>query len=938
MTSPTPAQPAPVRAASPFRIAVWLESAGESRWFFPATLAVTLVILFSNAVGPDCLFAYRDSAHFYPPLYKLVREEWLAGRVPLWNPLLNNGQPLAGMATSGAFYPPQVLLTMLLPDGLSLNVHVIAHLALAATGAYLLGRYQGLSRPAATLAGLAYAFGGSVLFQVYNPIYACGAAWLVWAVFGGVRLLAGGGTRDFLLLSVALAMSVLCGEPQAGYHAGLVLGLWWLFLPARTWRGLATLAAAAGAAAFLSLVQIALAAEFARETSRSMDLAPQSLWQVPGFLLRADHSPERAQWFDILIGRPPKVAGHYRSAYGFVLQPWRIVEFFWPQFAGPPHARWTINAGFDTPVTWVNSLYAGILPAVAALAVCWPAGQRRLVPRVWLWLLGLSLLASMGAYGLVGVVRHAVAIVQGDWAACGYRDGDEVGGLYWLLSIAAPGYSGFRYPVKWMTVWSLAFGQVAGFAIDTVATTAMRQRLARLTGATAVLAVFGLAALVVAAAIRGIDAVLPCANPAETGAFVWRVVVGGGVHVVVVSALLWWLCRATLSLSPTSCVAVLAMVSACDIAAAGHRELLVGRFSDLVRGGLFLEELKQTRRPELAAVSPRLRIAVQSENLIIIDTRDLGRFVPFTGMMMRSHVPWLFDCEKFGEVSTAMPADVEALCSSLTDAAAAVLPRRTFDLASVEFFLVPMAKDAIANAEAFLRDWSDGQKRGEYQGPAPQGGNLPVVELPLPGGGDSSPVLIVARNESAIPRVRIVREVRTVVPVAKQSWDRWVDTLKRIAFPNPGVPDLFTRALVETDAQTVAVFPQQSPVGTPPPVEDSCQMTVDESQRVVVTAELAEPGLVVLADTFHPDWTLTVASDGAEPRPLPIQRVNRIHRGCSLPAGRHVLEFRYHSKTFARTIWITLAAWGAAAGALVRVRPTYASKTRLVAASPAQPR
>jgi hypothetical protein len=177
--------------------------------------------------------------------------------------------------------------------------------------------------------------------------------------------------------------------------------------------------------------------------------------------------------------------------------------------------------------------------------------------------------------------------------------------------------------------------------------------------------------------------------------------------------------------------------------------------------------------------------------------------------------------------------------------------------------------------------------------------------------------------------VRIVREVGTLPPVAKQSWDRWVDTLKRIAFPNPGVPDLFTRALVETDAETAAVFPQQSPVGIRPPGKDRCQMTVDESQRVVVTAELAEPGLVVLADAFHPDWTLTVASDGADPRPLPIRRVNRIHRGCSLPAGRHVLEFRYHSKTFARTIWITLAAWGAAAVAMACVftdlRQTIAS-------------
>lgn len=48
----------------------WQESVSrfaDSRWFFPAWLVVVMVILFRDPVGPDCLFAYRDSAHFYPP-------------------------------------------------------------------------------------------------------------------------------------------------------------------------------------------------------------------------------------------------------------------------------------------------------------------------------------------------------------------------------------------------------------------------------------------------------------------------------------------------------------------------------------------------------------------------------------------------------------------------------------------------------------------------------------------------------------------------------------------------------------------------------------------------------------------------------------------------------------------------------------------------------
>jgi hypothetical protein len=879
-----------------------LEAFADSPWFFPAWLAVVMVILFHDAVGPDCLFAYRDSAHFYPPLYKLVREEWLAGRVPLWNPLLNNGQPLAGMATSGAFYPPQVLLTLLLPDGQSLNVLVILHLAFAATGGYLLARFQGLSRPAATLAGLTYGFGGSVLLQIYNPIYACGAAWLVWAVLGGVRLLAGGGLRDFLLLATSLAFSVLCGEPQAGYHAGLVLALWWLFRPTRSWRGLAALGLAAGAGGLLSLVQIALAAEFTAETSRAMDLAPQSIWQVPEFVLRSGQSPDRANWYDILIGRPPKVARHYSSTYGFTLLPWRIVELVWPGFSGPPHGRWTITWGFDTGTTWANSLYAGLLPALAPAALGLVRVGRPGNRRFWLWLLAASFVASFGAYGIVGLVRNAGVLATGQFAEFGYRAGDEIGGPYWLLSILAPGYSGFRYPVKWMTVFTLALGQIAGFVVDASRDAAVRRRLstaALITAATIAVATLGLAAAVSNSEGR------------------WSLVFGGLQAVAASGVLVWFMRPAAAALPPAAVAAMLVGLTATDIGLAGRRDMIIAPFSAIRNASGYLAELADGRLPAVAAASPRLRVAALGSPGQV-GLSDPRRYAAYLGMVLMAHVPMLHGCDKFGETSTAMPRDTEALCNPSVKEGATTLPRRTYDLAAVEYFLIPNDRETLDKATGFLQEWSRGQKAGQYEGPAPAGGDLPVVDLHLPGEESAPPLAFLARNDSALPRARIVRRVAAIPPISSQAWDRWIDALKRIAFPNPEVPDLFHAAVVEAaDPRQSVISRAAARAGDGRPRADACRIVLDESQRVVVEADLAEPGVVVLADTYHPDWSVMVSSDGGPPRPLPILRTNRIHRGVSLPEGRHMLEFRYRSRTFARTWWITAAAWVAAAAVWV---------------------
>jgi len=885
-------------------------------WLFPAVLMATVAVLFAGSVGPGLVFAYRDSLHFYPPLYRLVADEWLAGRVPLWNPLANCGQPLAGMGSAGAFYPPQILLTMLLPDGTSLNVYCILHLALAATGAYLLARDQGCSRPAATVAGLTYAFGGSVLLQVYNPIFAAGAAWLAWAVYAGLRLVQGrGGIRDVVLLAAALALCVFCGDPQAAYHAGLVLGLFWLVLSGRSWKAFGLLAAAGMAGALLSLVQVALAAEFTRDTQRSMDLAPYSLWEIPAYLAHRAEIGDRAAWYDIFIGRPRAAAGHYGAIYAFALHPSRLLEFLWPDALGTIAGRWAANLRLDNGEVWANSLYSGILPLALGVGTWLVPAARWPTRRAWGLAAALALVASMGGLGLVGIVRNTAMILTGDLSSLGYAHGDEVGGLYWALSIGLPGYAGFRYPVKWMTVFALALGQLAAMGFDGLGEPRVRARCRTVTAAIAAAIAVVLAALGIAALVNGAAHVLPVGSLEARRVAIFQAVFQGGVHALVFAAgtavLIGWLDSSTRRTALVMPAALVLMLAA-DVALAGRRELVIEPIARLVAGGRYLDELASRRRPDMATVAARPRLAVVDPASILIDPLDMPCYVWEVGQRLIGHTPWFRGQEIIGERSTAMSRELEFLLCPLEHEGTKIVSRRTYDLCGVEFFIVGAGEAELKASSTLLHEWSAEQQRGAFEGPVPLGPPLPAVPIMNLGPNGGEPLMVVARNESALPRVRVARQVATVPPASKRDWAIWIDLLKRIAFPNREIPDLFHAAIIEGTSADGPPFPP----GGRAAVRDAFRMVVDEPQRVVIEADLATPGLVVVADSWHPDWTVSVSSDGGPPRAAPIRRANRIHRGVGLPAGRHVLEFRYRSKTFAWTAPATLAAWAAAAVAV----------------------
>jgi hypothetical protein len=745
-------------------------------------------------------------------------------------------------------------------------------------------------------------------------------------------LQARGGTRDFVLVAAALAMCVFCGDPQAAYHAGLVLGLFWLMLPGRSWKGFGLLAAAGLAGGLLSLVQVALAAEFTRDTQRSMDLAPYSLWEIPAYLAHRAEIGDRADWYDIFIGRPRAAAGHYGAIYAFALHPLRLIEFIWPDALGTIAGRWAATVGLDNGEVWANSLYSGILPPVLAAAAWIARAARWPTRRAWGLVAALALVASMGGLGLVGIVRNAAMILSGDLGSLGYARGDEVGGLYWALSIGLPGYAGFRYPVKWMTVLALALGQLAAMGVDGLGEPRVRARCRAVAATIAAAISVALAGLGIAALVNGAANVVPVGSLEARRVAVFHAVFQGGVHALVFAAGTGFLLRerffeaTTPSPSPALrasrhrvwhsgvTTSVLALLFVADLALAGRRELVVEPVARLVAGGGYLDELASCRRADMAAVASRPRLAVVDPASILIDPLDMPRYVWEVGQTLIGHTPWFRGQEKIGERSTAMSRELEFLLCPLEHEGTKIVSRRTYDLCGVEFFIVGAGEAELTASSTLLHKWSAEQQRGAFEGPVPLGPPLPAVPIMNLGPNGGEPLMVVARNESALPRVRVVRQVATVPPASKRDWSTWIDLLKRIAFPNREIPDLFHAAIIEATALDGPPFPQGGPDDAD--VRDACRLVVDEPQRVVIEADLATPGLVVVADSWHRDWTVGVSSDGGPARAAPIRRANRIHRCVGLPAGRHVLEFRYHSKTFAWTAALTLAAWAVAAVAV----------------------
>lgn len=345
-----------------------------------------------------------DQLLYLAPWRQFMREEFLAGHFPLWNPYILAGVPFAACIQAAPFHPLNAGLLWLPAVPFSL---VSSFLKLFCAGLFtgLHLRRLGASERGAILSAVVFSLGGFMVAWLGHPHAntACLLPALFWALG---RLADRGSLRNAALLGLFAGLALLGGHPPTMLHVFGAAAAYAVFLAARAPRperprfiGLALLASCLGAC---------LAAP-----------ALLPYLEYHGLSSTAAASSGLARW-------------------GTRLSPWLLLHLLMPLASGSPAHGAEILAGLFGLGPESNFIeraaWTGLIPlGFAALAVV----RRRRDGEV-LFHAGLALFGLMAALGAPP--------------------------LPWLWRII-PGYSAAN-PTRLLLVWSFGVAVLAGLGAE----------------------------------------------------------------------------------------------------------------------------------------------------------------------------------------------------------------------------------------------------------------------------------------------------------------------------------------------------------------------------------------------------------------------------------------------------------------------------------------
>lgn len=953
-----------------------------------ACLAALLLACFHRVFLEDHQFAYRDAAHYYYPLYERVQHEWSEGRWPLWEVEENAGMPLMGNPTAAVLYPGKVVYG-LLPYAWAARVYIVGHVALAFVAMLALMRGWGTSWVGSGLSALAFAFCGPILFQYCNVIYLVGAAWLPLGFLAVDRWIRTGCRRALAKLAIVLAMQTLGGDPQAAYLLGLcALGYaaWSAWTSGRAFREddrpepqrppggrraavLAVIGLAVWTAVTLVVASyaprlrppyppdqptpalpwmlwvpkvvpvvwvIAIAAYFGR---RRPTAARRTLWRLSAGLGSAAilaGAITAAQLLPVLEFTQQTVraaAEGPHEIYPFSVEPFRVVEMFWPNVFGTyfqGNASWIdlLKLSEERGKVWTPSLYLG--GAIVLLALPAFAFRRGRATRVWLsWMVAITLLGSFGQFtSPIWAARFASKTLHLGTPPVGpldpprdpplrkdgyLRDGD--GGLYWAMTTFLPAFRQFRFPSKLMTFSVLGVAALAGLGWDDL-TRGRTRPVLRLAA--------GMAALSVAAFVvfllghgpffRSMDvSTLGSAFGPFNQAAARRETLTGLAQAVAVAAAVFGIATIAVRRPAVAGAAALILVSA-DLAWA-NRGMIATAPQALFEAEP--EVMKHIRAAEAAkpsdgpyrihrspiwnpvgwstAASPdRVLDFMQWERDTIQPKYGINMGVEYTHTI---GVAELYDYEWFfGGFPYSTSREFAVALKIKPGDKVVYFPRKSFDMWNTRYFVLPSATndymDENRGIASFLFDTEIVHPRRE------EGPETPEVVARAREWVETKDYQI-RRNRRQYPRAWVVHSAEPLPRISGLGRSDRVGPMQDIMYddqdpiwrdPNRVARDLRQAAWVEADdAQALMAFARR----TGSRATEKVRVQYPHSARVELDATLETPGIVVLADVYYPGWKLTI--DG---RPAPVYRINRMMRGAAVEAGTHRLVYTYEPDSF----------------------------------------
>jgi O-antigen/teichoic acid export membrane protein len=386
------------------------------------------------------------------PWKKFILESLHNGEIPLWNPYLFAGVPFLAAGQHSALYPFS-LIYYLLPLTRAYGVFTVVQLWLAALAMFIYLRVIRLSRFAATLGAVIYAFSGFMIVSVVFPMVISVAAWLplvLACVELMIRAESRRGAEDYssartllfaLLGAIVLGIQFLAGHIEISYYVLLVTVYYAL------WRALSMPSAPRGYSRLRVLARVVLF--FALMIGVGVALGAVQL--VPLYELVQRSFRQGSVTLDQVIG------------WAFPLR--QILTFFIPDFFGNPahHAYFDVFDFTTHPaptgtIFWgiknyvESGAYVGILPWLLAMIAVGASvklkvksqkekakSEDRLLAFSFALLTFLSLLFSFGAP------------------------------LYSLLYYGLPGYSQLHTPFRWVFPFTLSMAVLAAMGVDRLA-------------------------------------------------------------------------------------------------------------------------------------------------------------------------------------------------------------------------------------------------------------------------------------------------------------------------------------------------------------------------------------------------------------------------------------------------------------------------------------
>lgn len=863
-------------------------------------VALPIALLFGPSLATDTSYAMRDSAHFYYPLFEWITREWAAGRVPLWNPLENCGVPVLADATSSVFYPGKLIFALPVDFALRYKLYVVGHVVLAAAAAYGLARRFGASPPASALAAMAYSCGGCVVFQYCNVVFLVGAAWLPLGLLAIDRLLRVSCWRAAIGLAVTLSLMILGGDPQMAFHVLLIAAVYGVALSWRcAWpdwvRRFGLLAASSGIATLLSAIQLLPSLEATQQSERTAFNRPRNVYEAAAVAIRPAKIPTplgetRGQSiFRGLVYQPPE-GSHHELIYEFSIGPWRLLELVWPNVGGrmfPLNRRWMSLIPGEGRI-WSPSLYIGLLPFLLALL---PFISRSNDARLR-WLQGIAVLFTLGSFGYYGLgwvlqELHLLPPVNGQESVL-----PGAGGIYWLLVTLLPAYASFRYPAKLLTVAALAISVLAAHGFDA----AFRQRHLLLLKCLMVLGVSSAMGALVLWLLGGLVIDSIQAGDSTLGPFDGRGsrldVIFALLHVALVaSASVWLLSRAWKNAHETPRLQIAAvLLTAVELSAANGWLIFTGPAKLLNAPSLAAAEIHRQNDDATSEAAP---VRVYRGSLFSWRPRSFGREASHSRMLELAQ--WEHD--------TLFPKHHLASDISLVESYGSI---KLLDYESLLY--VAKQRGRRRSDKTIVPDGRVLRMLGTKYMVLPQTQTLAFGETPA---GSLPEGTMTSRMDPDSPRSWIVHDLVVMPPLASPHSIEAVDQrTAEVLFPQGTIRDYWVNAVIETSSPPANLAAQKSTPRTSASIreQETCRISQYEPQYVEIQAQLQQPGLVILSDTFYPGWRAYVSTAGTI-REVPVYRVNRVQRGVWLPAGRHVVEYYYEPRSFYVGAAITALSW-----------------------------